>query len=46
MDPMITPPVDRKPLRPLRLVLLLGMTALLFLMILDRNSQVAGTVVN
>ena len=40
MDPMTTIPKDRKPQRPLRVVLLLGMTVLLFLMIQNRYSEV------
>ncbi len=38
-------PDDRKPARPLRLVLLLGMTILLFLLILNHFGQVADAVV-
>jgi hypothetical protein len=44
MDPMINIPKDRKPLRPLKLVLLLGMTLLLFLLILNRFGAVAAAV--
>jgi hypothetical protein len=44
MDPMITVPKDRKPLNPLKLVLLLGMTVLLFLLILNRYGEVAAAV--
>jgi hypothetical protein len=44
MDPMIHIPKDRKPVRPLRLVLLMGMTMLLFLLILNRYGQMADMV--
>ncbi len=44
MDPNTHIPKDRKPVRPLRLVLLMGMTALLFLLLLTRYGQVAGAV--
>jgi hypothetical protein len=44
MDPMTTIPKDRKQQRPLKLVLLLGMTLLLFLLILDRYGEVAAAV--
>ena len=44
MDPMINIPKDRKPVRPLRLVLLMGMTTLLFLLILNRYGAVADVV--
>ena len=37
-------PKDRKPLRPLRLVLLLGMTVLLFLLIALRYGHVAEVI--
>ena len=36
MDPMFHIPKDRKTIRPLRIVLLLGMTVLLFLLIANR----------
>ena len=42
MDPMTDIPKDRKQHRPLRVILLLGMTALLFLMLFDRFSAGAG----
>jgi hypothetical protein len=45
MDPMTTIPKDRKPQHPLKLVLLLGMTVLLFLLILNRYGAVAAAVV-
>lgn len=35
-------PKDRKPQRPLRVILLLGMTALLFVMILNRYGAVSA----
>ncbi|MEO8242612.1 MAG: hypothetical protein ABI832_09870 [bacterium] len=38
MDPMMHIPTDRKAVRPLRLALVLGMTVLLFLLILNRYS--------
>ena len=44
MDPIIHIPKDRKSVRPLRLVLLMGMTMLLFLLILNRYGQVAEAV--
>jgi hypothetical protein len=44
MDPMTNIPKDRKPLRPLRLVLLMGMTLLLFLLILNRYDSVVRAV--
>ncbi len=44
MDPMMHIPKDRKPLNPLKLVLLLGMTVLLFLLILNRYGEVAAAV--
>jgi hypothetical protein len=44
MDPMMHIPKDRKPQRPLRLVLLLGMTVLLFVLIVSRFGQVAAAV--
>ncbi len=37
-------PKDRKPTKPLRLVLLLGLTVLLFLLILNRYGAVAQAV--
>ena len=37
-------PKDRKPAHPLQLVLLMGMTVLLFLLILNRYGQVAEAV--
>ena len=40
MDPMMNIPKDRKPQHPIKLVLLLGMTLLLFLLILTRYSEV------
>lgn len=46
MDPMTIIPKDRKPQRPLKLVLLLGMTVLLFLLILNRYGAVAGAVLS
>jgi phosphate starvation-inducible membrane PsiE len=42
MDPMTDIPKDRKPHHPLRVIVLLGMTALLFLMLLNRFSSGAG----
>ena len=42
MDPMFQFPKDRKPVRPLRLVLLMGMTVLLFLLIMNRYDQLTG----
>lgn len=44
MDPIMTIPKDRKPQSPLKLVLLLGMTVLLFLLILTRYGEVAAAV--
>ena len=44
MDPMFLIPKDRKPIRPLRLVLLLGMTVLLFLLIALRYGHVAEVI--
>lgn len=44
MDPMMHIPKDRKPTKPLRLVLLLGLTVLLFLLILNRYGAVAQAV--
>ena len=46
MDPMFHIPKDRQPLRPLRLVLLLGMTALLFLLIYSRYGEIASAVMS
>ena len=46
MDPMTHIPRDRKPANPLRLVLLMGMTMLLFLLILNRYGQVADVVLS
>ena len=37
-------PKDRKPQRPLKLVLLLGLTVLLFLLILNRYGEVVQAV--
>jgi hypothetical protein len=42
MDPMTSLPPGRKKTRPIRLVLLLGLTALLFLLILDRYGAATG----
>ena len=44
MDPITHIPKDRKSIRPLRLVLLMGMTTLLFLLILSHYGQVAEAV--
>ena len=44
MNPITHIPKDRKTVRPLRLVLLMGMTMLLFLLILDRYGDVAEAV--
>ena len=44
MDPITQFPKDRKPSRPLRLVLLMGMTVLLFLLMLNRYGQVADSM--
>jgi hypothetical protein len=44
MDPMMHIPKDRKPQSPFKLALLLGMTVLLFLMILTRYGEVAAAV--
>ena len=44
MDPMFHIPKDRKTIRPLRIVLLLGMTVLLFLLIAYRYGEVASAV--
>ena len=44
MDPMMIIPKDRKALRPLKLVLLLGVTVLLFILILIRYGEVAQAV--
>ena len=44
MNPITHIPKDRKTVRPLRLVLLMGMTMLLFLLILDRYGEVAEAV--
>ena len=44
MDPMMIIPKDRKPQRPLKLVLLLGLTVLLFLLILNRYGEVVQAV--
>ena len=46
MDPMMHIPKDRKPLRPVKLALLLGMTVLLFLLILNRYGAVAAAVLS
>ena len=44
MDPMINIPPNRRKPRPFRLVLLLGLTVLLFLLILNRYGAVAEAV--
>ena len=44
MDPITDIPKDRKPGRPIRLAILLGMTVLLFLLILSSYGQVAAAV--
>lgn len=44
MDPIIEIPKDRKPGRPIRLAILLGMTVLLFLMILSHYSQASAAI--
>ena len=44
MDPMMIIPKDRKAIRPFRVVLILGMTILLFLLILNRYGAVAEAV--
>ena len=41
---MMIIPKDRKKTRPLRLVLLLGLTVLLFLLILSRYGAIAAAV--
>ena len=41
MDPITEIPRDRKPVRPVRLAILLGMTALLFVLILNHYAQLA-----
>lgn len=41
---MITIPKDRKRTKPFRLVLLLGLTLLLFLLILSRYGAIAAAV--
>ena len=44
MDPMTNIPKDRRKPRPYRLVLLLGLTVLLFLLILNHYGAVAEAV--
>ena len=44
MDPIFHIPKDRKPIKPLRLVLLLGMTLLLFLLTANRYSDITAVV--
>jgi hypothetical protein len=44
MDPIIDIPKDRKSVRPVRLAILLGMTVLLFMLILNRYGQIAEAV--
>ncbi len=44
MDPIMKIPNDRKPPRPMRLALLLGMTVLLFLLFLNHYGQVAESL--
>jgi hypothetical protein len=44
MDPMTTIPKDRPKTRPFRLVLLLGLTVLLFLLILNHYYNIAGAM--
>ena len=46
MDPIEKIPNDRKPPRPMRLALLLGMTGLLFLLILNHYSQLAHSLLS
>ena len=41
MDPITDIPKDRKPGHPVRLAILLGMTALLFVLILNHYGQLA-----
>ncbi len=41
MDPITHIPKDRPSIRPLRVVVLLGMTILLFLLILEQSGQAA-----
>lgn len=43
---MMIIPKDRKPQRPIKLVVLLGMTVLLFLLILNRYGAVAAAVLS
>ena len=45
MDPMFVIPKGRKPLRTGRLVLLLGLTVLLFLMIFYRYGAAAEAII-
>ena len=44
MDPMITIPKDRPNSKPFRLVLLLGLTVLLFLLILNHYYSIADAM--
>ena len=44
MDPMIASPKDRAKTKPFRLVLLLGLTVLLFLLILNHYYNIAGAM--
>ena len=46
MEEMLTPPADRSRPRPLRLVLLMGMTALLYLVIFGGVSHPAQPTEN
>jgi len=42
MDPFTEIPKDRKPGRPVRLTILLGMTVLLFLLMLNHSGEMAA----
>ena len=44
MDPMISIPKDRPKTKPFRLVLLLGLTVLLFLLILNHYYNIADAM--
>jgi len=44
MDPFTEIPKDRKPSRPVRLAILLGMTVLLFLLILNHSGEMAAVL--
>jgi hypothetical protein len=44
MDQMLTPPADRPKQRPMRLVVVLGLTALMYLMVAHHLGGVAETI--